>query len=62
MKEKTSINIMRTRDLAYYWKNSYKIDGGFDLKATRIIAMLDDSQKTSGITGNIFEIGVHHGK
>ena len=45
-----------------YIKISKKIDGWFDIDAARIFYFLNSAQKKENILGNIFEIGVHHGK
>ncbi len=45
-----------------YKKISKKIDGWFDIDAARIFYYLNSIQKKENISGNIFEIGVHHGK
>jgi hypothetical protein len=39
-----------------------RIQGWLSPGAISLLALLDDVQKTHGITGHLFEIGVHHGK
>lgn len=39
-----------------------KIQGWFSFEAAMLNALLDEIQKENGITGDIFEIGVHHGR
>ncbi len=48
--------------LEYYLGFMDRIDGWFDPEAARIIYILNEIQKRTGISGNIFEIGVHHGR
>jgi hypothetical protein len=43
-------------------KQSSVVDGWFSKEAGMLIAIVDEFQKTNGISGDIFEIGVHHGK
>jgi hypothetical protein len=38
------------------------IDGWFSLEAGMLFAWIDEIQKQNGVPGNIFEIGVHHGR
>jgi hypothetical protein len=38
------------------------INGWFSLEAVMLFAWIDEIQKSNGMTGDIFEIGVHHGK
>jgi hypothetical protein len=54
---------LRTKkDIGYYWQHCNKIEGWLDAEAARIIARLSNYQRSQGIRGDIFEIGVHHGK
>ena len=39
-----------------------RIDGWFSPEAAMMFALLDELQKRAGIQGDLFEIGVHHGK
>lgn len=47
-------------------KSTYKkirsISGWFSKEAAQLLALLDETQKKNNFTGDIFEIGVHHGK
>ena len=45
-----------------YIKRIRRIEGWFWPAAGHLFAMLDEIQKLSGITGNLFEIGAYHGK
>ncbi len=45
-----------------YLKISKRVDGWFDIDAARIFHFLISAQRKESIPGNIFEIGVHHGK
>jgi hypothetical protein len=42
--------------------HSARVEGWFTKEAGMLIAMVDEFQKVKNITGDIFEIGVHHGK
>jgi len=53
---------MRSVGVNRYLKSSRNIDGWFSKDAARLFAWVDEIQKTNGITGNLFEIGCHHGK
>jgi hypothetical protein len=39
-----------------------KIDGWFSPGAAALFGLLDEAQAKAGVTGDLFEIGVHHGK
>ena len=41
---------------------SRRIQGWFSTEAAMLFAWFDEIQKSNGIEGDIFEIGVHHGK
>lgn len=43
-------------------RRTRRIDGWFSLEAAMLFAWIDDIQKSNGIAGDIFEIGVHHGR
>jgi hypothetical protein len=43
-------------------RQTRKIDGWFSPEAAALFALLDEAQRRAGITGDLFEIGVHHGK
>ncbi|MDZ4657291.1 MAG: class I SAM-dependent methyltransferase [Bythopirellula sp.] len=44
------------------WKRLSNISGWFSFEATMMFALIDEVQKANGITGNLFEIGTHHGR
>ncbi len=53
MKPETAIDtVNRTRS----------IEGWFNQGAAYLFALLDEIQKEDGLSGNLFEIGVHHGR
>lgn len=39
-----------------------RIDGWFSLEAAMLFAWVDEIQRSNGISGDLFEIGVHHGR
>lgn len=39
-----------------------KIEGWFSKEAAMLLALLNEIQRKNGVRGDIFEIGVHHGK
>ncbi len=43
-------------------KKTRSIEGWLSVEAGLLFAWLNDFQRSAGVTGNIFEIGVHHGK
>jgi len=43
-------------------RRTRQIEGWFSPDAAALIALLDEAQLTAGVRGNIFEIGVHHGR
>lgn len=53
---------MQLEKLDQYLKTQSQIEGWFQPGAAQIFALIDHIQKASGIKGNIFEIGVHHGR
>ena len=52
----------KNRDLDYYFQKAHNIEGWFDLEAARIINELNNFQRMTDLEGDIFEIGVHHGR
>lgn len=44
------------------YKKTRKIDGWFSLESALLLALFDEFQMLQNIKGDIFEIGVHHGK
>jgi hypothetical protein len=53
---------MRKADVASYLEQTRPVEGWFFPVDAFAFAMFDEIQKREGITGNLFEIGVHHGK
>ena len=45
-----------------YTRTMARIDGWFWPAAAYLFAWIDDQQRRAGVTGNLFEIGVYHGK
>jgi SAM-dependent methyltransferase len=45
-----------------YLESTRRVEGWFFPIDAHLFAMADELQKREGITGNLFEIGVHHGK
>jgi Methyltransferase domain len=43
-------------------KRGHRIAGWFSDDAAALFAMLDSVQRDAGVTGDLFEIGVHHGR
>lgn len=53
---------MKKADVAAYLTASARVEGWFFPIDAYAFAMFDDIQKREKISGNVFEIGVHHGK
>lgn len=53
---------MKKADVAAYLDSTGKVEGWFFPIDAYAFGMFDDIQKQEHITGNLFEIGVHHGK
>lgn len=53
---------MDSRSVTKVLRSGRKIDGWFQPGAAQLFGLLDEIQAEAGITGNLFEIGVHHGK
>lgn len=53
---------MQKRDVHEYLEATKSVEGWFFPIDALLFAMLDELQKREGISGNLFEIGVHHGK
>lgn len=53
---------MRSIDVKRYTKASDSIEGWFSNDAARLFGWIDEIQKAKDITGDLFEIGCHHGK
>jgi hypothetical protein len=43
-------------------RSSRQIDGWFLPDAAQLFGLLDEAQRRAGVTGDLFEIGVHHGR
>lgn len=44
------------------WSRADKVHGWFSFEAAMLLAWLDDFQKQLQVIGDLFEIGVHHGR
>jgi hypothetical protein len=53
---------MNKRDVADYLRSTRDVEGWFFPIDAYLFALVDRIQKDEGIPGNLFEIGVHHGK
>lgn len=53
---------MRSNDIKRYTKSTKSIEGWFSSSAAYLFGWIDEIQKRHSITGNLFEIGCHHGK
>ncbi len=53
---------MNRSDVATYLEATRSVEGWFFPIDAYLFAVIDEIQKREGITGNLFEIGVHHGK
>ncbi|MCH2044717.1 MAG: class I SAM-dependent methyltransferase [Saprospiraceae bacterium] len=53
---------MKTKEVKKKIRSTRKIDGWLSLEAGLLIAALNECQNNNKIDGDIFEIGVHHGK
>jgi len=53
---------MQPGDVRRIMRRTRRIEGWFSRDAAALIALLDEAQLTAGVRGNIFEIGVHHGR
>ena len=53
---------MDQREVAAYLDDTRHVEGWFFPIDAYLFAVIDDIQKREGIEGNLFEIGVHHGK
>ena len=53
---------MKRTDIRRILRRTRKVAGWFDAGAASIFALIDRVQEKNGVTGNLFEIGVHHGK
>jgi hypothetical protein len=53
---------MRPREVKAVTRRSRDIEGWFEPAAASLFGLIDEVQRQAGITGNLFEIGVHHGR
>ncbi len=53
---------MNKEQLKVFYNKTKHIDGWFSLEAALLINAIDAFQKSIDVRGNVFEIGVHHGK
>jgi len=53
---------VKSRDVAAYLDATRAVEGWFFPIDAYLFALIDEVQKREGIAGNLFEIGVHHGK
>lgn len=53
---------MKPYEAAAVWRSTRNIDGWFAEEAALLFAWIDEIQRANGVIGDIFEIGVHHGK
>lgn len=53
---------MNTTDAKRIASSTKTVHGWFSDEAAQLFALIDEIQKTGGITGPLFEIGVHEGK
>lgn len=55
-------HIIDRKKLSFYLICMHLMEGWFYKEAAQMFAWIDYIQKRKGITGNLFEIGTHHGK
>jgi len=53
---------MRSSEVKHHTKTLKSIDGWFSNDAALLFGWIDDIQKRNLVTGDLFEIGCHHGK
>lgn len=53
---------MKYQEAKSTYRQIRSISGWFSKEAAQLLALLDEIQKKNKLTGDIFEIGVHHGK
>lgn len=53
---------MTEDDIQRYLSDTASIEGWFFPVDALLFGLLDEAQKRGGVAGNLFEIGVHHGK
>ena len=54
--------MLKRKDVKHILRRTRKISGWFSAGAASLFAILNQVQGKNRITGNLFEIGVHHGK
>jgi hypothetical protein len=53
---------MQPSDVRKLSRRTRKIPGWFSAEAASLFALIDEAQREIQVSGNLFEIGVHHGK
>jgi hypothetical protein len=53
---------MRPQDVTSLRRQSRGIEGWFTAEAAGLFGLIDELQKEAGVTGDLFEIGTHHGR
>jgi hypothetical protein len=53
---------MNSQEVADYLRSTRNVEGWFFPIDAYLFGLIDSIQKNEGISGNLFEIGVHHGK
>jgi hypothetical protein len=53
---------MRAAEVRQAWRSIRPIDGWFSSEAAQLFGLLDAVQARAGVLGDLFEIGVHHGR
>ena len=53
---------MKASDVRAITRRSREIEGWFSPAAAALFGLIDEAQRQAGVTGNLFEIGVHHGR
>jgi hypothetical protein len=53
---------MKTSEVKAITRRSREIEGWFSPDAAALFGLIDEVQRDSGVAGNLFEIGVHHGR
>jgi Methyltransferase domain len=53
---------MRPDEVRSVARSCRRIDGWFSAEAAQLFGLVDEVQRRAGIAGDLFEIGVHHGR
>lgn len=53
---------MQPADVRGITRRTRQIEGWFSAEAAALFGLLDEAQRAAGVTGDLFEIGVHHGR